>query len=181
MVGRAKKTTWQRHQGIAVANNNFVFVSVGTHPQQFNRLLEEIDRLVQAGKISGRVLCQSGHSDYSTKYFESKKFMGIEEFGKNVIAAGIFITHAGEGNIGLAKNSGAKFICVPRRKEFGEHTNDHQLELAKVVEEMGLGLVAWNPGDLESRLAQLKGFRAADVPRGRINGILDEYFAKAFG
>ena len=94
-----------------------IFISLGTHPQQFNRLLEEIDLLVANGEISGEILAQTGHSTYVPKNYSHKNFLGIDEFRKNVAGCSIFITHAGEGNIGLAKNSGKKFICVPRRKE----------------------------------------------------------------
>ena len=169
--GNSHGRNWKTRQG-------FVFVSVGTHPQQFDRLLAGIDWLVEKGKIKENVFAQTGYSAYAPKKYEAKKFIGLAEFEKMVRGCSLFITHAGEGNIGLAKNLGKKFICVPRRKEFGEHTNDHQLELAKVVDEKKLGLVAWSTTDLEAKIEELGGFMPADVPRGRINQILENYFSK---
>ncbi len=158
-----------------------VFVSLGTHPQQFDRLLREIDRLAGEGGLGGKVFCQSGHSTYEPANFGHKKFLPLSEFGKKLSQCDVFITHAGEGNIGQAKNLGKKFICVPRRKEFSEHTNDHQLELAEVVEQKKLGLVAWNPEELEKKLHELGKFSAAHVPRGKINEILEKYVKGEFG
>lgn len=157
-----------------------VFVSVGTHPQQFDRLLKEVDRLAGEKKIVGRVFAQTGHSTYEPKNFGHKKFLALQEFEDTLKKAYVFITHAGEGNVGLAKNLGKKFVCIPRRKEFGEHTNDHQLELAEVVEEKVMGLVAWQDKELEEKLVQLQEFVPARVERGRINKILEDYVKKEF-
>lgn len=158
-----------------------VFVTVGTHPQQFNRLLEEVDRLTGDGKISGKVFAQTGKSTYRPKNFDSKAFVTIEEFKSLMNGSDVIITHAGEGNIGLAKNTGKKMVVVPRRKEFGEHTNDHQLELARVVEQKRLGLVAWDVHELAEKLMALDNFMPAKVERGKINEILKDYLRRDLG
>ena len=41
-----------------------VFVTVGTHEQQFNRLLEEVDKIKGKGKIEEDVIIQTGYSSY---------------------------------------------------------------------------------------------------------------------
>ncbi len=167
-----KKIVRQKKPG---GKKSFVFVSVGTHPQQFDRLLKEIDLLIAQKKIVGKVFCQAGHNNYEPKNFRWEKFVPIGEFNELLAGCDLFITHAGEGNIGMAKSMGKKFACIPRRKEFLEHTNDHQLELAEVVEQKKLGLVAWNPGNLEQKLAELKDFAPAKIPRGNINQILGKF------
>ena len=40
-----------------------IFVTVGTHEQQFNRLIEKVDALAGAGVISEPVIMQTGFSD----------------------------------------------------------------------------------------------------------------------
>ncbi len=157
------------------------FVTLGTHPQQFNRLLEEIDRLFAQKKITGEAFAQTGHSDYVPKNYKWQKFMGLEEFEKKARRADIVITHAGEGNVGLCKNLGKKMIVAPRRREFGEHTNDHQLELAQVVEGKSLGLVAWNPSELGEKIAQVETFAPAKIPKGKIPQILGKFVKEELG
>jgi UDP-N-acetylglucosamine transferase subunit ALG13 len=110
-----------------------IFVSVGTHSQQFDRLLKEIDSLISSGIIKDNVFAQTGYSSYKPKNYKYKKFLSIEEFDSKVGKCSLFITHAGEGNIGTGLQKEKKMIVVARRKHFGEHTNDHQLELAKAI------------------------------------------------
>lgn len=45
-----------------------IFVTVGTHEQQFNRLIEEIDRLKENGIIKDEVIMQTGYCTYEPKY-----------------------------------------------------------------------------------------------------------------
>ncbi len=167
-----------RARGTAVAR---FFVSVGTHPQQFNRLLLEIDRLAGEKKIRGGIFAQSGSSTYTPRNFPCKSFLTIDEFNRHLIQADVVITHAGEGNIGICKNLGKKMVVMPRRKEYGEHTNNHQLELAEVVETKGIGLVAWTEGDLGGKLKEIARFTPAKVLRGRIPELLEEFVQKLIG
>jgi len=151
------------------------FITVGTHPQQFNRLLQKIDEIITIKKISSEIVCQSGYSNYKPKNFEVTPFFGLEEFEKKIKEADLIITHAGEGNIGLCKNLNKKMIVAPRRKEFEEHTNNHQLELAKIVEEKKIGLVAWKINELKEKLKEIENFTPAKIEKGKINQLLEEF------
>ncbi len=157
-----------------------IFVTLGTHPQEFNRVLREIDSLVKTGKLKGEVFAQTGHSKYVPKNYKARDFLSLDEFSKKMKEADIIITHAGEGNVGIGKNLGKKIIVIPRRKEFNEHTNDHQLELAATVEEKKLGLVAWQENELEKKLSEIKGFTPANVPRGAITELLNVFVKEKF-
>jgi len=110
-----------------------IFVSVGTHKQQFDRLLKEIDNLIENGKIKENVFAQTGYSTYKPKNYKYKKFLGLTEFDKKIKECELFITHGGEGNIGTALQYEKKMIVIARRKKYEEHTNDHQLELTDAI------------------------------------------------
>lgn len=166
---------------MAAFSKEKIFVTVGTHPQQFDRLLREIDRLVGNKTIREGVFAQVGNSGYSPKNYGFKKFLTLDEFNRQVKKASVVITHAGEGSIGLCKNMGKKMVVVPRRMEFSEHTNNHQLELARVVERSGIGLVAWNEHDLAKSLAKIKGFSAAGIAKGKIPQLLEKFVKAEFG
>ena len=45
-----------------------IFVTVGTHEQPFNRLIQKIDELVRDGEIEDDVFMQIGYSTYEPKY-----------------------------------------------------------------------------------------------------------------
>ena len=51
-----------------------IFVTVGTHEQPFNRLIEEIDRLKQEGVITDEVQMQTGYCTYEPKYCKWETF-----------------------------------------------------------------------------------------------------------
>lgn len=118
-----------------------VYVTVGTHRQQFNRLLKIIDLWVKESK-NKNVFAQTGNSEYVPKNFKSKKFLSDEEYERNMKNSAVIVTHAGAGTIINALNMKKAIVIIPRLKKFREHTNDHQLELADVLEQEGLVLVA---------------------------------------
>lgn len=45
-----------------------IFVTVGTHEQPFNRLIQEVDHLVETGVIKEEVFIQTGYSTYEPKF-----------------------------------------------------------------------------------------------------------------
>jgi len=133
---------------------DMIFVSVGTHKQQFNRLLKEIDLLIEKKVIKEIVFAQVGHSDYKPENYSYKKFIGIEEFDKYIKKCSVFITHAGEGNIGTGLQYEKKMIVISRRKKFGEHTNDHQLELASAIKKEKQAIVIESEKEIEKALSK---------------------------
>ncbi|RLG69390.1 MAG: hypothetical protein DRO07_02400, partial [Candidatus Iainarchaeum archaeon] len=76
-----------------------IFIALGTHPQQFNRLLKALDRLVAGKKIKGKLFAQIGNSSYEPKNFPFKKFLKPEEYEREMKRADIVISHAGAGSI----------------------------------------------------------------------------------
>jgi len=138
-----------------------VFVSVGTHPQQFDRLLKELDLLLESGKLKAEVFAQTGNSGYEPKGFEWKKFVAEPRYSKRFAWADVVVSHGGAGTIINALRQGKKLVVVPRLEKFGEHTNDHQLDLAKALEKQGKCLAVYDIGDLGKVLAKAAVFRPA--------------------
>ena len=112
-----------------------IFVTVGTHEQQFNRLLKIVDELKRDGIIDEEVIMQTGFSTYEPKYCKWSKLIPYQQMLKNVESAHIVITHGGPASFILPLQHGKIPIVVPRQYKFGEHVNDHQLEFARSVAE----------------------------------------------
>lgn len=70
-----------------------IFVTVGTHEQPFNRLIEEIDRLKQEGVITDEVQMQTGYCTYEPKYCKWETFFPYKKMQELVQEADIVITH----------------------------------------------------------------------------------------
>lgn len=112
---------------------DMIFVTVGTHEQQFNRLIECVDKLKEDGIIDEDVVMQIGYSTYEPKFCEWNKMYSYDDMTQYVNAARIVITHGGPSSFLMPLQVGKIPIVVPRKLEFDEHVNDHQLEFANAV------------------------------------------------
>lgn len=115
-----------------------IFVTLGSQKFQFNRLLKEIDRLIECGKITEKVFAQIGYSDYEPKNYSYKSFLDRAEFVDIMGKCDKVITHGGTGAIIGAVKQGKKVIAVPRLAKYGEHVDDHQLQIIDQFKEMNL-------------------------------------------
>lgn len=119
-----------------------IFVTVGTHEQPFNRLIQKVDELKRDGVITEEVIMQTGFSTYEPKNCQWSKLIPYQQMVKNVADARIVITHGGPASFIMPLQIGKIPIVVPRQHQYDEHVNDHQVEFAKnVVERMGNILV----------------------------------------
>ena len=108
-----------------------IFVTVGTHEQQFNRLIEYMDKW--AAQHDEEVVIQSGYSTYEPKHCKFQKLYSYQEMMELVEQARIVITHGGPSSFIMPLQMGKTPIVVPREKKFAEHVNDHQLTFSKAV------------------------------------------------
>lgn len=113
-----------------------IFVTVGSQKFQFNRLLKEVDRLVEENKITEEVFAQIGYSDYLPNNYRYKEFLDRDEFANIMRQCDKVITHGGTGAIIGAVKKEKKVIAVPRLSKYGEHVDDHQLQIIGEFEKM---------------------------------------------
>lgn len=110
-----------------------IFVTVGTHEQQFNRLVEFVDQMKKKGLLTEEVVIQTGFSTYAPENCTWKKLLPYQEMLRNVAQARIVITHGGPSSFIMPLQIGKIPIVVPRQKQFGEHVNDHQVDFCRAV------------------------------------------------
>lgn len=115
-----------------------IFITTGSQKFQFNRLLKKIDELISDGTITDKVFAQSGYSDYKPENYEYKDFLNRDEFAQKMGESDIVITHGGTGAIIGAVKKGKKVIAVPRLAKYGEHVDDHQLQLLAQFADMNI-------------------------------------------
>lgn len=132
-----------------------IFVTVGSQKFQFNRLLEAVDKLVEEQIIKDEVFAQIGYCSYNPQNYAFKPFLNRDEFAELTSRADIVITHGGTGAIIGAVKKGKKVIAVPRLAKYGEHVDDHQLQLIEQFKELDL-IYACEDGDLEKALEVVK-------------------------
>lgn len=106
-----------------------ILVLLGTQNNSFHRLLEEVQNNIDNGKIKEEVIIQKGYTKFESKDMEIYSEIPIEELEKLIEKANLVITHGGVGSIINAITKGKKVIAVPRLQKYGEHVNDHQLDI----------------------------------------------------
>lgn len=127
-----------------------IFVTVGLHTQEFERLIKKMDEI--AGKIDEKVIMQIGHTKYKPKnaeYFDFESYEKIQALNRE---ARVVVCHAGAGSIMSVLEQGTLVIAVPRLKKHGEHIDDHQLDLVRTLAEEGKILAVYDVDDLEKAL-----------------------------
>lgn len=136
-----------------------IFITLGSQKFQFNRLLKKIDELIEKKIISEKVFAQIGYSDYFPVNYDYKSFLSREEFSDLMKKSTLVITHGGTGAIITAVKAGKKVIAVPRLAQYGEHVDDHQLQLLKQFDGMGIILPCYNIEELDEKILKVEKIR----------------------
>ena len=125
-----------------------IFVTVGSQKFQFDRLIRAVDDLVAGGVAGDGAFAQTGACTYIPEHMEHEAFLDREAFRARMDACDIVVTHGGTGAIIGAVKDGKKVIAVPRLAKYGEHVDDHQIEIVNQFGEMGLIEPCVDPEDL---------------------------------
>ena len=133
-----------------------IFITLGSQKFQFNRLLQAVDELIEKGIVNDEVFAQIGYSDYEPKHFQYKQFLDRDEFAVQEGKCDILITHGGTGAIIGAVKKGKKVIAVPRLAKYGEHVDDHQIQLIEQFKEQNLICGLNDTTELEAGLKYVK-------------------------
>lgn len=99
---------------------------------------------------------------------------------QNLVAnADLIITHGGVGSMTQCVKLGKKVIAVPRLKKYGEHVNDHQLQIVNSFASQGfiksvidlnqLGTVIKEMDDFKPQKYESNTSHIINVVRGYIN------------
>ena len=160
-----------------------IFVTVGTHEQPFNRLIEEVDRLKGEGIINDDVIIQRGYSTYEPQFCKYYDLIPWEEMQKYNREARIVITHGGPASFIDVLSLGKKPIIVPRQEKYGEHVNDHQLLFSKQLIERGMPIILIDDiKDLSCEISNYNELSANkfDSNNDKFNECLIDYVKKLF-
>jgi UDP-N-acetylglucosamine transferase subunit ALG13 len=154
-----------------------IFVSVGTHEAPFDRLLRAVYDL----ELDDELVVQYGPSSIRSDRAAEFAYLPFDEVVDYIRQARAVVMHAGVGSVMISLANGKRPIVMARRQEFGEHVDDHQLELARRMQASGLATLVEDRDTLAAALAE------AAQPPGRLTGVpwlgsdLSEYLAEQLG
>ena len=137
-----------------------IFVILGTQDKKFPRLLEAIQKQIDEGKIDKKeeIVVQAGSTKFESKDMKIVDFLSVNEFEELIDKADIIICHAGVGTILTALKKGKKIIAAARLKKYGEHVNDHQLQILDNFTKKGYILPLEDFNKIDVLIKQAKDF-----------------------
>ena len=151
-----------------------IFVTIGTHPGQFDRLIRRIDEI--APQIKEKIIVQRGFTKYIPKNVESFTFVpSLEPYYKK---ARLVISHSATSLLEFVLFNKKPLITVPRQKRFDEHLNDHQVEFALFLQERTGIKAILNINDITPKL--LNSYNKVAVIKKDNMHKLQNYFKKTF-
>ncbi len=132
-----------------------IFVTVGNSTQDFRRLLETVDTLAGQGTLGDRVFMQVGNCPgFTPLHCDAAPFLSPEEFQRKMQEARLVICHAGAGTLLHIFRAGKVPVVMPRRKKYGEHVDDHQVESVRLLTEEGRVVAAYEAEDLPAAIIE---------------------------
>ena len=135
-----------------------ILVMLGTQNNSFHRLLEEVEKNIENGTIQEDVIVQAGYTKYESQNMKIIDFVSNNEIEKLELQADYIITHGGVGSIINSIEKGKKVIAVPRKHEYGEHVNNHQIQIIKDFTDKGYIIGIKNVEDLHDAIIKSKTF-----------------------
>jgi UDP-N-acetylglucosamine transferase subunit ALG13 len=151
-----------------------VVVTLGTQVDfGFRRAVTAVQRvLADLGTPSPTVLWQTGSTDVSGLGLTGVGTVPAPELQAAIAEADLVIGHAGVGTGLLSLEAGRCPVLLPRRHAHGEHTDDHQEQIAAELTRRGLAVAA-DPDQLCAddlvAAAQLSADRVEDPPAYRLS------------
>jgi beta-1,4-N-acetylglucosaminyltransferase len=127
-----------------------IFVTVGYSTWDFTRLVKAMDLIAKI--ITEDIIVQVGNTSYTPKNVKYFKFNSQEEIDYLYNEARLIVSHAGIGTLINSIKHKKPIIVMPRMKQYNEHLDDHQVEIALKLEKERYVKVVWNANELKGAL-----------------------------
>ena len=124
-----------------------IFFTVGTEKFAFDRIIQAAD-LVACALPKEEVFIQIADNVRAPHTARWERWLTYEEFSQRLDHARVVVTHAGAGTLLSCVKRGKVAISIPRRSERGEHVDNHQVEFAQKMAELGHTIVGNSPEEL---------------------------------
>ncbi|MDD3392067.1 MAG: glycosyltransferase [Bacilli bacterium] len=135
-----------------------ILILLGTQDKQFVRILHEVDQLIINKVITEEVVAQVGNTKYVSKNMKLLDFIPYDEMQALIAKADLVITHGGVASIVDSIKLNKKIIAVPRLEKYGEHVNDHQIQIVEKMAANNYLIPLYDGDSLEKALEKSKRF-----------------------
>ena len=137
-----------------------ILIALGTQDKPFYRLLEAVQKQIDNKKIKDKIIVQAGCScDFKSNDMEIFDLIPLDEFDKLIEECDVLITHGGVGTIITGLKNNKKVIAAARLEKYGEHVNDHQLQIIENFTNSGYILSLDKFDELDKVLKNINNFK----------------------
>lgn len=136
-----------------------ILVTLGTQDKPFIRLLDQVQKEIDNGNIQDEVIVQAGFTKYESKNMQIFDLIDREKFIELMSKCDILITHGGVGSIISGLQNNKKVIVAPRLAKYGEHMNDHQIQIVENFSRNGYIIPLYDGDNLGEVLKKVKNFK----------------------
>jgi UDP-N-acetylglucosamine transferase subunit ALG13 len=131
-----------------------ILTALGTDEHPFERALDVIDRL----RPEHELVVQHGHTparDWAeARWFD---FVPFETLMSLMREAEAIVCHGGVGTIMTTLLLGRRPMVIPRLAAYGEHVDDHQLQIVANLASRGFVVPLLDGADIEAAIDDLRG------------------------
>ncbi len=120
---------------------------------EFTRLIKKMDEV--AGRLDEEVVMQIGSVPYEPQHAKYFSHTSYQESLSYFQRASLVVGHGGAGTILNALKFGVPIVVVPRSQHYGEHFDDHQMELAQRLVGNELIRVVYDVEEIESAVREM--------------------------
>lgn len=146
------------------------FISLGNSKQSFVRLIESIQSVIP--DLPKPILIQHGHTPCLSKQMDTKDFISMDTFVNCIQRAKIIILHAGAGSVLHAIREKKWPIIMPREGRLKEHVNNHQIDFAKALHELGKAIMVTNSIEMKEAIHKVEENHFSPQPNDHFSAIL---------
>ena len=133
-----------------------LFVPLGTQKFQFNRLIKALNALVEKGVFKPEEIVMQSSLYEVEPMFTHYELIPASKFEELIETAELVLTHSGVNSIISCMKRKKPLIIVPRLKKYGEHVDNHQVEIAQLMKQKFDVIVVEDMKDLEGAIKEAK-------------------------
>jgi len=120
----------------------------------FDRFVRTVDEWAGSNPQHD-VFIQIGSGEYEPRHARWERIVSHQDYRRKLDECQLFVAHVGMGSILQALEARKQILMMPRLRELGEHTTDHQLHTAaRFSGTTGLRIVD-DPESLKASISEL--------------------------
>lgn len=139
---------------------HLIYVTTGTNQYKFNRMLDIVDICLEVIEGEYQLFLQHGSSDERPMKFKvnGSKFISRKQSEESYKNARIIFSHCGIGSIYNSLQYNTPTVIIPRLEKYDEFSDDHQLQIAREVQDNPLIFMVDDELDEDEIVARMREF-----------------------